>query len=177
MFRWDDKALISFFPIGIRASAAPHLEVYLTSPLGEFVQGRFDDLWRHPSTQDLDDHMAVPVAVHHRGVLLRSCGVPFVRLDEACFIDGTPMVDQLTDHGTAHLDIVTTRPLTVAGQPETAFRLARVDGDSVPDRARVLWMFEAKYGPRPQEGPGRARLALRLVPIDGSATVRPTATH
>ncbi|HEU4422937.1 MAG TPA: hypothetical protein VFR67_10445 [Pilimelia sp.] len=164
MFRWDDKALISFFPIGIRASAAPHLEVFLASPLGDFVQGRFDDLWRHPSTRELDDHMVVPVAVHHRGELLRSCGVPFIHVGGLCFIDGSPMIDQLTDHGSGQLEIVTTRPLTVGGWSGTVFRLARVDGDSVPDRAGVLALFEAKYGPRQQEGPGRARLALRLVP-------------
>lgn len=162
MFRWDGKALISFFPIGVRASASPHLEVYLDSPLGEFVQGRFDQLWRHESTRPLHEYVVVPVSVFYDENLLRNCGVHFVQVDGAWFIDGTPMVDQLTDHGTGRLDIVTARPLEVDGGRK--FRLARVDGDSVPDRQSVLRAFDAKYGPRQLDGPGRARLAMRLVP-------------
>ncbi len=169
IFRWDDKALISFFPIGVRASASPHLEVYLSSPLGEFVQSRFDDLWRHPSTRDLAEYVAVPVTVYHGDVPLRSCDVHFVRLGEACFIDGAPMVDQLTDHGTAALRLSTGYPLQLDGCTASAFRLARVDGDTVPDRSQVLGMFDRKYGRREFDGPGRPRLAMRLVPQPDTA--------
>jgi hypothetical protein len=164
IFRWDDKALISFFPIGVRASASPHLEVYLSSSLGEFVQGRFDDMWRHPSTRELAEYIAVPVTVYHREVSLRSCEVHFVLLEDACFIDGAPMVDQLTDHGTGRLEIVTPQPLLLDGHSASRFRLARVDGDTVPDRASVLGMFDRKYGRREFDGPGRPRLAMRLIP-------------
>ncbi len=164
MFRWDDRALISFFPIGVRASASPHLEVQLNSPLGEFVQGRFDDLWRHPSTRELTEYVAVPITVYLAGTPLLSCAVHFVRLGEACVIDGTPMVDQLTDHGTASLDIVTGQDVQLDGYSGTAFRLVRVDLDTVPDRATALALFDQKYGRRDFDGPGRARLALRLVP-------------
>ncbi len=171
IFRWDDKALISFFPIGVRASASPHLEVYLSSPLGEFVQSRFDDLWRHPSTRDLTDYVTVPVTVYHDQVPLRSCAVHFVRLGEACFVDGAPMVDQLTDHGTGPLQLITAHPVQLDGRTATAFRLARVDSDTVPDRASVLALFDRKYGPRQFDGPGRLRLALRLIPGDAPAPV------
>ena len=164
IFRWDDKALISFFPIGVRASASPHLEVYLASPLGEFVQGRFDDLWRHPSTRDLSEYVTVPVTVYYEDVALRNCEVHFVRLGDACFIDGAPMVDQLTDHGTGRLDIVTGYPLQLDGCTATSFRLARVDTETVPDRTSVLGVFDRKYGRREFNGPGRPRLAMRLIP-------------
>ncbi len=166
VFRWDDKALISFFPIGVRASASPHLEVYLSSPLGEFVQSRFDDLWRHPSTRELIEYVAVPVTVYHRQVPLRSCAVHFVRIKDACFIDGAPMVDQLTDHGTGRLDLATGYPLALDGRTASSFQLARVDSDTVPDRATVLDVFDRKYGKRQFDGPGRPRLALRLIPRD-----------
>jgi hypothetical protein len=163
MFRWDDKALISFFPIGIRASAAPHLEVYLASPLGEFVQSRFDELWRHTSTRDLADYLTIRVAVSHDDAVLRDCDVPFVRWGDCCFVDGAPMIDQLADHGSAGLEILAARPLAVDGRLGTAFRFARVDANSDPDRARVLALFDEKYGPRQVDGPGRPRLAMRLV--------------
>ena len=166
MFRWDDKALISFFPIGIRASSAPHLEVYLTSPLGEFVQSRFDDLWRHPSSRDLVDYLTVPVSVRHRGEVVRDCQVPFVRAGQACFVDGAPMIDQLADYGSSRLELATAHPFEVDGRSGMAFRLARVDGGTEPGRGQVLALFDDKYGPRQVDGPGRPRLAMRLVHLE-----------
>ncbi|WP_319461349.1 hypothetical protein [Micromonospora sp. RTP1Z1] len=161
MFRWDDKALISFFPIGVRASAAPHLEVFIGSPLGEFVESRFDELWRHPSTRRLAEYVCLPMALRYDGVVLRSCEVHFVALVDGWCIDGSPIVDQLTDHGTGPLEVQLSRPLAVDGWSGTRFRLARVDEDA--QRARVFALFDAKYGPRRLAGPGRARLALRLL--------------
>ncbi|PWU48224.1 hypothetical protein DLE60_34490 [Micromonospora globispora] len=162
MFRWDDKALISFFPVGVRASAAPHLEVFMGSPLGEFVESRFDELWGHPSTRRLDEYICLPMALRYDGVVLRSCLVHFVVLPDGWCIDGSPIVDQLTDHGTGPLEVELSRPLVVDGWSGTRFRLARVDGDA--QRARVFALFDVKYGPRRLAGPGRARLALRLIP-------------
>ncbi len=130
------------------------------------MQSRFDDLWRHPSTRDLAEYVAVPVTVYHREVPLRTCLVHFVRVNDACFIDGAAMVDQLTDHGTGPLELVTEQPLALDGRTAKAFRLARVDSDTVPDRASVLGMFDRKYGKRQFDGPGRPRLALRLIPRD-----------
>jgi hypothetical protein len=167
MFRWDDRALISFFPIGVRASAAPHLEVQLNSPLGDFVQSRFDELWHHPSTRELGGYVAVPVTVLLGDRALLRCAVHFVRLGDAYVIDGTPMVDQLTDHGTGNLEVVTGYALELDGHSGSSFRLQRVDQDTVPDRDSALRLFDQKYGPRELNGPGRARLAMRLVPRDG----------
>lgn len=167
LFRWDDKALISFFPVGVRASASPHLEVYMSSPLGEFVEGRFQYLWGHPSTRRLDEYVCLPLTVSADDQVLRSCQVDFVFGDDECCIDGSPMVDQLTDHGTGPLLVRLMRPLTIGGWSGTAFRLARVDG--VAERTRVLALFDAKYGPRNLAGPGRARLALRMIPFLGRA--------
>ncbi|MFR9775082.1 hypothetical protein ACL02O_03365 [Micromonospora sp. MS34] len=165
MFRWDEKALISFFPIGVRASAAPHLEVFMGSPLGEFVESRFDELWWHPSTRPLEEYICLPVTLRHDGVVLRSCVMHFVVTAGGWCIDGSPIVDQLTDFGTGPLEVELSRPLAVNGWSGTRFRLARVDGDA--ERARVFALFDAKYGPRRLIGPGRARLALRLIPGGG----------
>lgn len=186
MFRWDDKALISFFPVGVRASAAPHLEVFMGSPLGEFVESRFDYLWGHPSTRRLDEYICLPMALRYDGAVLRRCEVHFVMLPDGWCIDGSPIVDQLTDHGTGPLEVELSRPLAVDGWSGTRFRLARVDADG--QRARVFALFDAKYGPRRLAGPGRARLALRLIPgldvagdggdaaLAGSGEVEPDAS-
>jgi hypothetical protein len=40
----------------------------------------------------------------------------------------------------------------------------------VPDRSSVLAMFDRKYGPRQFDGPGRPRLALRLIPRDDAGS-------
>jgi len=49
LYRWDDRSLISFLPIGRLSGDGTQLEVGSTSPLGTFVGERFDELWDHGS--------------------------------------------------------------------------------------------------------------------------------
>ncbi|WP_200214296.1 hypothetical protein [Micromonospora coerulea] len=130
------------------------------------------------------EYVCLPMALRYDGVVLRSCEVHYVALVDGWCIDGSPIVDQLTDHGTGPLEVQLSRPLAVDGWAGTRFRLARVDGDA--QRARVFALFDAKYGPRRLAGPGRARLALRLIPwrdvggdgtaLAGSGEVSPGAS-
>lgn len=46
MYRWDDRALVSFFPVGRLSGSSTQLEVSVDSPLGAFVTRRFQDKWR-----------------------------------------------------------------------------------------------------------------------------------
>lgn len=76
------------------------------------------------------------------------------------------------------LEAEVARPLAVDGWSGTRFRLVRVDGDA--QGARVFALFDAKYGPRRLAGPGRARLALRLLPrrevLGGAGEVAPDSS-
>lgn len=47
LYRWDERSLISFLPIGRLSGDGTQLEVGSTSPLGTFVGERFDELWDH----------------------------------------------------------------------------------------------------------------------------------
>ncbi|WP_194896748.1 hypothetical protein [Catenulispora pinisilvae] len=45
MYRWDDRALVSFYPVGKLSGRAEQLEVMVDSPLGSFVNNRFQAVW------------------------------------------------------------------------------------------------------------------------------------
>jgi hypothetical protein len=47
IYRWDDRAMVSFLPIGRLSGEGTQLEVTTSSPLGTFVGERFDELWKH----------------------------------------------------------------------------------------------------------------------------------
>jgi hypothetical protein len=53
LYRWDDRALVSFLPIGRFSEHGAQLEVTMRSPLGEFVEQRFQELWEHVTTVDM----------------------------------------------------------------------------------------------------------------------------
>jgi hypothetical protein len=46
LYRWDDRALVSFFPVGKLSGSSTQLEVSVDSPLGAFVSNRFQAVWR-----------------------------------------------------------------------------------------------------------------------------------
>ncbi|MEY9933016.1 hypothetical protein ABH926_007669 [Catenulispora sp. GP43] len=45
MYRWDDRALVSFYPVGKLSGRAEQLEVTVDSALGSFVNNRFQAVW------------------------------------------------------------------------------------------------------------------------------------
>ena len=77
------------------------------------------------------------------------CEAPFVRYDTHCYVDGTALVDHLTDHGIGRLSVHADGSL---------FALVRVAEE--PARATLLDLFDAKYGTAPGS---EHRLVLRLV--------------
>ncbi|MEJ3746685.1 hypothetical protein WEI85_25780 [Actinomycetes bacterium KLBMP 9797] len=153
LYRWDDKAFISFFPVGVRAYDARQIEAFMSSPLGEFVASRFEDLWNESTTRRLDDFMTLALTVRLGTADLASSQAHFVRLDGDCFVDGSALLDHLTDHGARQLS------LAVAGAREGIFDLARLDQHDPARRATVIALFDAKYGTGHEQ-----HVILRLVP-------------
>jgi hypothetical protein len=149
LYRWDDKALVSFFPVGRKAYDAPQLEAFMDSPLGEFVEGRFDELWQR--SRPLDDFMALVLTVRVNGRALGTESVPFVRLGHDWYVDGSALKRHLFDHGAPNLRVQVAAPLPVGGRPGTAFAMTRLDGQDRPLAASVLEQFDAKYGPAHDE--------------------------
>lgn len=159
LYRWDDKAFISFFPVGTRAYDARQIEAFMSSPLGEFVASRFEDLWGNASTRPLDDFMTLHLTVLLDGEELTRAEAPFVRLGNWCYIDGTAIAEHLIDFGALRLSIATLRPLAVGDWMGSSFDMVRVDPHDRPRQADVVALFDIKYG-----GTHDHSRILRLVP-------------
>ncbi|MGH3680645.1 MAG: hypothetical protein ACRDT2_10415 [Natronosporangium sp.] len=155
LYRWDEKAYISFFPVGVRAYDARQIEAFMASPLGEFVEGRFDELWASNTTRPMDDFMTIGLTVRRGGADLGTSQAHFVRLGTAWYIDRTAISDHVTLHGILQLTIHTRQPLIVDGTAGTVFGVEQV----AVGQKDLVAMFDAKYGPG-----HRATQLFRLAP-------------
>ncbi len=61
LYRWDDKVLVSFLTVGRLSGQGPQLEVTVASPLGGFVEQRFEELWHF--SKPMDQFMHLPVTL------------------------------------------------------------------------------------------------------------------
>lgn len=162
LYRWDDKAFLSFFPIGKRAYDTRQIETYLANPLGEFAQSRFDGLWSARTTYTLDDYMTLPLCVHHNTPPPTEYQVPFVQHDGEFFVDGTALFAPLADHGIRALTVrlgPADAPLDRAGEV-VSYRMSRLEHTDQRFAEVVPRLFMAKYG----ETGGRSIIHLQQVP-------------
>ena len=90
VYRWDEKALVSFFPVGKISSQGVQLEVPVRSPLGEFVNERFNSLWT--GSKDLGRFMRLPVTLVDTDQHL---DVEFAHLDGKFYVADPRMVAQM----------------------------------------------------------------------------------
>ncbi|MFR9776635.1 hypothetical protein ACL02O_11335 [Micromonospora sp. MS34] len=143
MYRWDHKAFISFFPVTGKTFDAQQLEAFVSTPLGEFVEDRFTELWETAPLPDLDACLTLRVCLWHSGTELESCEARYVRVDGTWFISGADLVRNVARHGLSGLSVVLDRP-EVAGE---AFTLGEADELEPPEvYHRALQLFRAKYG-------------------------------
>lgn len=142
MYRWDHKAFISFFPVHGKTFDAQQLEAFVSTPLGEFVDDRFTELWETAPVRDLDACLTLSVCLWHGGRELESCDARYVRVDGTWYIAGVDLVRNVARHGLAGLSVVLDRP-EVAGQ---AFALGEADELQPEVYHRALQLFRAKYG-------------------------------
>lgn len=150
LYRWDDKAFISFFPVGELAYDTPQLEAYLATPWGEFVLRKFDELWNDPKTRPLSHYLALPVTVIPDGGTPQECDIEFVRLEDDRYVAGQTLLKHVIRTGRAGL---------VVRWNQRDHRLHDADDD--PDTYRqVVDLFTTKYG-------SRRDAIMRLVPTGG----------
>jgi hypothetical protein len=163
LYHWDDMALISFFPVGVRAYDAPQLEAYMDSPLGQFVNGRFEELWDSPTSVPLDDFMALPLTIKLGREGLSSSDVHYVRIGEQCYVYSLHLLGHVADHGLGRIGVQTQRPVTIGGWTGYEFTLERLDAHDEPSLVEVAGALDRKYGGR------HGGVILRLVPRLGGA--------
>lgn len=133
----------------------------MSSPIGQFVQGRFDELWNHPSTRDLADYIAMPITVFRSGEALATCTVDYVWMGRVAVIDATPIMEHLADYGISVLTVAAENALGVErAVSELRFLLSRLDHRSMPTRDAVDPLFDEKYGRH--EADNHIRLLIKL---------------
>jgi hypothetical protein len=93
LYRWDEKAMVSFFPVRKISSQGAQLEVTVSSPLGEFVNERFNSLWT--ASKDLGEFMRLPVTLADADVGDPPLKVEFVHLDDRFYVADSRMVAQM----------------------------------------------------------------------------------
>jgi hypothetical protein len=130
-----------------RVATARQIETYVFNPLGEFAQGRFDELWVADTTRSIGDYMRMLVEVRSSAGAGVTGRVGFVRHLDQVFIDATPFVGHLVKHGIGGLRA---RLPEAHGTPELA--LSQVDDDPADQVREMSRLFEAKYGDAPGLG-------------------------
>lgn len=137
LYRWDDKALVSFFPLGRLSGQGAQLEVTVSSPLGEFVNERFNAIWA--AGRDIDEFMLMPITV--RGAQpVRDFEVEYVEVDGLLYIADSRMVAEMARRRAepviAHCQ---------QGRPLLA-ELMMVDDRDAKLTGALMDRFQEKYG-------------------------------
>ncbi|HEX6873611.1 MAG TPA: hypothetical protein VF163_21140 [Micromonosporaceae bacterium] len=143
MYRCDNKAFVSFFPIDQSTYDAQQIETLMSTPIGEFVQNRFDELWSAPSTATLTDATTLQLHLHRDdGTELELCDARFVRLDGTHYVTGPRLLKHVTRYG-----ITSLRARLANGQPHPhRYLLDEADELEASIYHRVVSLFRAKYG-------------------------------
>ncbi|MFC5925336.1 hypothetical protein [Micromonospora vulcania] len=142
MYRWDGKAFISFFPVQGSTFDTQQIEAFVSTPLGEFVDDRFAELWETAPLEDLAACLTLRLCLRQADQDLETCDALYVRSDGDWYIAGTDLVRNVARHGMAGLTVVLDRP-EAAGE---VFAIGEADELPPEIYNRVLELFRAKYG-------------------------------
>jgi hypothetical protein len=139
VYRWDEKALVSFFPTGKISGQGVQLEVTIGSPLGEFVNEKFNSLWA--ASEDLERFMRLPVTLTGIDIADRNFEVEFVYLDGRLYVNDWRIVAQMAHRRT------NTKLAYSRYDQQVLNELAIIDGDTQPElHAKISERFQEKYG-------------------------------
>ena len=146
LYRWDDRAFFSFFPIGRQAAETPKLEAQALTPWGQFVQRRFEELWDDARTLPLQRYMHLPVEVAASDTIREQIQVRFVWFDGLCYVSDPALLRQIARHGiqslSVHPDMSDWRD-SDAGPPAYALRMLDEIAQSSQE---ISERFRTKYG-------------------------------
>ncbi|MFE0515965.1 hypothetical protein, partial [Streptomyces sp. NPDC058964] len=107
LYRWDERCLVSFLTVGRLSGEGVQLEVAVRSPLGTFVEQRFDELWQQGKPMERFTHLPVTLVDATDGRREFTCR--FVFLDDCLYVAAPDLVtylalrrlDQLTAYSEA----------------------------------------------------------------------------
>jgi hypothetical protein len=142
LYRWDEKALVSFFPAGKISSQGAQLEIIANSPLGAFVNERFNSLWA--MSKDLTRFMRLPVTLVDTTGANTQLDVEFVEMEGRCYVGDPRMVAQLARHRTGAVLAYSD------GDQQVLNELSLTDDAQPKLLATLRAQFEEKYGHSPE---------------------------
>lgn len=138
LYRCDEKALVSFFPVGKISSQGAQLEIIADSPLGAFVNERFNSLWA--GSKDLTQFMRLPVMLVDAAGTDTHLDVEFIELEGKYYVGDSRMVAQLARHRTGAV-------LAYSHSDQQVLNELSLTDDAQPKLLATLKaQFEEKYG-------------------------------
>lgn len=146
LYRWDDRAFFSFFPIGKSTHETPKLETQVLTPWGQFVQRRFEELWSDTRTLPLQRYMHLPVEVAASDSIREQMQVRFVWFDGLCYVSEPALLRHIARHGiqslSVHPDMSDWRD---ANEGSPAYALKMLD-EITQSSQEISEKFRTKYG-------------------------------
>jgi hypothetical protein len=94
--RWDERCLVSFLTVGRLSGEGVQLEVAVRSPLGAFVEQRFDELWQQSKSMERFIHLSVTLVDATDGRREFSCR--FVHVHDCLHVAGHDVVSYMARH-------------------------------------------------------------------------------
>jgi hypothetical protein len=150
LYRWDDRAMISFLSLGRHTSQGNQLEIDVDTSLGHFVEQHFAELWEEATP--LADYLRLRVRLTDdldEGA--RDFALPYVVIEDVhYFADPQVLAHLARVHATGR-----SVTATVADRPGEQLQLEVVDDDDEAHRETLTSHFREKYG-----WPGQAFLYL-----------------
>jgi hypothetical protein len=162
MYRCDNKAFISFFPIDQSTYDAQQIETLMNTPIGDFVQGRFEELWTAPSTVKLTDATTMSVELRRQDADLGQCDVRFVRLNGRFYVTGRRLLRNIT-----RFDIETLRARLDGSDSDHL--LDEAEEADTPAYSRMMTLFRVKYGLPPRRHGADDPVMIELTPDTGAS--------
>ncbi|WP_427919817.1 hypothetical protein [Streptomyces sp. cg40] len=137
LYRWDERCLVSFLTVGRLSGEGVQLEVAVRSPLGTFVEQRFDELWQQGKPMDRFTHLPVTLVDAADGRREFSCR--FVYVEDRLYVEAPDLVTYLArrrlDQLSAHSGVL---------GPGEAYEVMVVD-DRSELHGRLIHHFTEKY--------------------------------
>ncbi|MFJ8494175.1 hypothetical protein ACIRBZ_38420 [Streptomyces sp. NPDC094038] len=140
LYRWDERCLVSFLTVGRLSGEGVQLEVAVRSPLGTFVEQRFDELWQQG--KPMERFTRLPVTLVDATDGRRDFVCHFVFLDDRLYVAAPDLVTYLARHRLDQLSAYSDA-LSASG----AHDVIVVDDESELHR-RLIQHFGEKYDAR-----------------------------
>lgn len=103
-YRWDQRALISFFPVDRSSVDTTQYETSVNSNFAQFVEKRFYESWLAPNTRTLQQYFTLPVTI------IRDGGEPrldaeWVVLEDRIYLAHPVLTEHAVDSGVDQLQV------------------------------------------------------------------------